>query len=81
MQSLARGFCVCLLLVSAGCAQLITPSSPPGLNVPFAAVQPFSLTAVGDIAPPAWEPWVLSRFLAKTNYRIVDLEGERVLEA
>jgi len=82
MQSLTRGICVCLLLVSAGCAQLITPyPSPPGLNIPFSAVQPFSLTAVGESVPPTWEPWVLSRFLAKTKYQIIDLEGERVLAA
>jgi len=82
MQSLARGICVCLLLAVAGCAQLMTPyPSPPGLNIPFSAVQPFSLTAVGESVPPTWEPWVLSRFLAKTKYQIIDFEGERVLAA
>ena len=82
MQSLARGVCVGFLFAIAGCAQLITPyPSPPGLNLPFASVQPFSLTSVGEAAPLAWEPWILSRFLAKTKYRIVDHDGERVLEA
>ncbi|MEP7156478.1 MAG: DUF3047 domain-containing protein [Betaproteobacteria bacterium] len=47
----------------------------------YSAVQPFSLTAVGEHAPVGWEPWILSRFLAQTKYNIVDMEGERVLFA
>lgn len=69
-------------LALAGCAQVITPyQQPAGIALLFEAVQPFSLTSPGETAPPAWEPWVLSRFLARTKYRIVDHEGERVLEA
>ena len=52
-----------------------------GSQAAFTSVQPFSLTSVGEVAPPAWEPWILSRFLARTRYQIVDHEGERVLEA
>ncbi|MEO8386075.1 MAG: DUF3047 domain-containing protein [Betaproteobacteria bacterium] len=82
MRRLARGTCIGLLLVVSGCAQLITPHpGSPGLGVSFESVQPFSLTPVGETAPPAWEPWVLSRFLARTKYRIVDVDGERVLHA
>ena len=70
------------LLLGTGCAQLIKPYPlQSGSQAAFASVQPFSLTSVGEIAPPAWEPWVLSRFLARTRYQIVEHEGERVLEA
>lgn len=66
----------------AGCAQMVTPwPETPGIAGPYASVQPFSLTSPGETAPPGWEPWILSRFLAKTDYKIVDLDGERVLAA
>ena len=82
MQGLAQRICFGSLFVMAGCAQLITPSSPARLSpVPFGGVQPFSLTSLGETVPPAWEPWILSRFLARTKYRIVEHDGERVLEA
>lgn len=66
------------LALLTGCA--VTPTAgPPG--APYAAVQPFSLTPPGEVMPIGWEPWILSRFLARTEYRIVDLDGERVLRA
>ncbi|MEO8102693.1 MAG: DUF3047 domain-containing protein [Betaproteobacteria bacterium] len=48
---------------------------------PLQSVQPFSLTAVGEIAPQGWQPWILSRFLARTQYGIVEHDGEHVLAA
>ena len=82
MRGLARRGIFCSLLGLAGCAQFITLApGPPRLSFPFAAVQPFSLTSIGETVPTAWEPWVLSRFLARTKYRIVEHEGERVLQA
>ncbi len=70
------------VLILSGCAGFITPPLPPTSGAgPYAAVQPFSLTSIGETAPPGWEPWILSRFMARTQYRIVDLEGERVLAA
>lgn len=81
IRGLARRTIFCSVLAMAGCAQFITPKYPPGLLLPFAAVQPFSLTPIGETTPTAWEPWLLSRFLARTKYRIVEHEGERVLEA
>ena len=72
----------CTVVALSGCAQLITPALPvPGTAGPYGAVQAFSLTSIGETAPPGWEPWILSRFMARTQYRIVDLEGERVLAA
>ena len=76
-----------LLLCSAmvflsGCAELMTSPMPiTGAGAPLNAVQPFSLTSVGETAPPSWQPWILSRFLARTQYGIVEHEGERVLLA
>lgn len=67
----------CVTVLIAGCVQMAAP--PAG--APFAAVQPFSLTSVGETAPPGWEPWILSRFLARTRYGIVMHDGERVLAA
>lgn len=82
MQNLMRNVILAALLLLAGCAQFITPRlPPPGPSTPFEAVQPFSLTTIGEPAPPAWEPWILSRFLGRTKYRIVEHEGERVLQA
>ncbi len=70
------------ILLLGGCAELTASRVPENrIAAPMQAVQPFSLTSVGEIAPPAWEPWVLSRFLARTHYGIVDLDGERVLAA
>ena len=72
--------CGAIMLLS-GCAVLIAPAVPATAFGPFNAVQPFSLTAVGETAPSGWQPWILSRFLARTHYGIVELEGERVLAA
>ena len=71
------GFC----LILAGCSSFIAPVPSPSSFAgfgPFQAVQPFSLTPVGQPAPAGWEPWILSRFLAKTRYQIVDEDGQRV---
>jgi hypothetical protein len=82
MGNRLRHAIVIAMFVLAGCAQFITPDlGISRLAMPFASVQPFSLTSLGETAPPAWEPWVLSRFLAQTKYRIVDHDGERVLQA
>lgn len=73
------GFSVLML---SGCAGIVTPLVPVADSLgPYAAVQPFSLTSLGETAPPGWEPWILSRFMAKTDYRIIEHEGERVLAA
>jgi len=77
-----RFLLVGVALTLSGCASIITPTMPAAdLHGPYGAVQPFSLTSVGENVPAGWEPWILSRFLARTQYHIVDLEGERVLAA
>jgi Protein of unknown function (DUF3047) len=68
-----------LALWIAGCA---SPSpAPVSTTKLLAGVLPFSEAPVGDPHPMGWEPWVLSRFLGKTDYRIVEYEGARVLAA
>ena len=76
-------FLLCsVIFLVGGCAQLIVPTLPASsYHATFNAVQAFSLSAVGDTAPPGWEPWTLSRFTARTQYGIIDHEGERVLAA
>lgn len=79
---LMRFFLCSAMVFLTGCANLITPAAPVNAMVgPFNAVQPFSLTSVGESAPPGWEPWILSRFMARTQYGIIEHEGERVLAA
>jgi hypothetical protein len=66
----------------SGCVELMTAPVPAtGAGAPLHAVQPFSQSPVGETAPPAWQPWILSRFLARTHYGIVEHDGERVLAA
>ncbi len=81
MKIISRRLCFSVAWLLTGCVQVSVPQSPTGPAGPFAAVQPFSMTTLGEAVPPAWEPWLLSRFLTRTNYRIIEHEGERVLEA
>lgn len=76
-------FLICgAMMFLAGCAELLTaPSRVSGDDTPLNTVQPFSLTAVGETAPRGWQPWILSRYLARTQYGIVEHDGERVLAA
>jgi len=72
----------CAIVLLGGCAEIMTSHARmSGNGGLFNAVQPFSLTSVGKTAPAGWEPWILSRFMARTQYGIVDHEGERVLAA
>jgi hypothetical protein len=80
MLTFRSGFVIAAVACLAGCSS--APSVPQkSSETVFQSIQPFSLTPVGEAAPVGWEPWILSRFLARTKYKIVDLDGERVLEA
>ncbi|NML42883.1 DUF3047 domain-containing protein [Ramlibacter sp. G-1-2-2] len=63
-----------LALGLAGCA-----SAPQAQSE--AAVSQFSTCQQVDCLPPGWEPYVLRRDLPRTDYRMVDFEGQRVLHA
>ncbi len=76
-------FLLCSSIMFLGaCAQYTAPTLPAKSSIgELNAVQAFSLSNVGDTLPPGWEHWTLSRFIARTQYGIVDHEGERVLAA
>jgi hypothetical protein len=72
-------FVVCAM---SGCAELIVPPASFVGNAPhLTSVQPFSQSVPGEAVPRGWETWNLSRFIASTQYQIVEHEGERVLFA
>lgn len=48
---------------------------------PAESISPFSLTASGDMLPSGWQHWIISRFNRKTQYKIVEQDGAKVLEA
>jgi hypothetical protein len=55
-------------------------------NVPRVAAKPdhvaaFSMSQLGEPHPLEWQPWVFSRFNRRTDYRVVELDGKRVLKA
>lgn len=68
---------LCFLLLLAGCA------APPTHEVPAGAITPFSAGAVGSALPRGWQPLIISRAKAPTEYRLVrdPLSGEIVLRA
>lgn len=68
---------LCLLLLLAGCA------APPARDVPAGAITPFSAGAAGRALPRGWQPLIISRAKAPTEYRLVrdPLTGEVVLHA
>ena len=69
-------------LFIAGCGHVSAPSIPSARqSLAQAMVQPFSTRTAGESVPAPWEPWLISRFLAKTEYSIVEHDGERVLSA
>ncbi|HWI81916.1 DUF3047 domain-containing protein [Ramlibacter sp.] len=63
-----------LAAVLAGCV------TPPRRELPQ-AVAPFSTLRALDGLPPGWEELVMRRDLPRTDYRVVTLDGRRVLRA
>ncbi|MBL0720591.1 DUF3047 domain-containing protein [Piscinibacter sp. Jin2] len=64
-----------------GCAT--REEAVPAAPVAAAAVQvpPFSTAPAGSSLPPGWSPYVIYRQRAKTEYRLAEREGRRVLHA
>ncbi len=72
-----RVMLVAALAVLTGCATLVS-----SLRMPWPDhVAAFSNAAVGESHPAPWQLWTLSRFSRRTEYRVVDVDGERVLRA
>jgi hypothetical protein len=68
--------------VVAGCASVPLPSgSGPVMSKRPDHVAAFSLSQLGEPHPLEWQPWVFSRFNRRTDYRVVELDGARVLRA
>ncbi|MBI3714424.1 MAG: DUF3047 domain-containing protein [Betaproteobacteria bacterium] len=72
---------VCLVLLAtlmlAGCAsRIVVTEEQRAVTVPR-----FSDAPLGPPMIQGWNPWVLSRFSKPTQYRVVDSDAGRVLEA
>lgn len=77
--SLSATFAAVLLL--SACASG-PPAKPAVFTLsPTETVSPFSLANSGEALPTGWQPWIISRFNRKTQYRIVERDGAHVLEA
>jgi hypothetical protein len=72
---------VLVALVGAGCSsvQPIAKNSDAASRT-LTAVTPFSIAA-GNALPAEWKPFIMSRMLNRTDYRIVLEEGKPVLQA
>lgn len=55
--------------------------STRALSAEPCTVPAFSAAGTQDRLPPGWQPWILSRFKRETEYRLVEEEGVRVVEA
>lgn len=71
------------VLVLAACAfgAAKLPARSAGVVEQPHQVAQFSTAALGEPHPLTWQPWILSRLNRRTDYRVVDLDARRVLEA
>jgi hypothetical protein len=69
---------LCVVLLAAGCSTAIKPT-PIAERAPN--VTPFSAADMTTPLPSDWQPWILSRFNAKTQYSVVEKDGRKVLQA
>ena len=70
-------------LAAAGLVGCAAPSAdrPPRGVVVSNAIVPFSMSPADGTLPVGWVPYVMRRDLAPTQYRMVERDGRRVLEA
>ncbi len=65
-------------LLFSGCAGVL----PGPVDVSKSTqIAPFSTSQLGEPHPLSWQPWIITRFNRRTDYRVVELEGVRVLKA
>ncbi len=64
--------------LNAGCASVATPIADAARA---RLVTPFSSATADGAIPVSWQPWIMSKFLKRTEYRIVHEAGKPVLEA
>jgi hypothetical protein len=65
------------LAVLAGCAGQRASTNPSKPD----HVAAFSTAQLGEPHPLEWQPWIISRFNRRTEYRVVEEDGQRVLLA
>jgi hypothetical protein len=68
-----------LLPLISGCAT--KPAATTQRAPSTAEITQFSAGTVSAPPPQQWQPWIISRFNRRTDYRIVELDGARVLKA
>ena len=80
VSKLSLGLAVLTVLLLGACVS--EPAKPAVFKLPLnEAIAPFSLATSGEALPAGWQPWIISRFNRKTQYRIVEQQGAHVLEA
>lgn len=70
-------FLLCAAALLAGCSSAGTTR----LGAKPDRVAAFSLSQLGEPHPLEWQPWVFSRFNRRTDYRVIEMDGRRVLRA
>ncbi len=66
-----------VLFLLAGCATHVeVPEDRRTTDVPR-----FSQSSLGLLLSQGWNPWIMSRFSKRTEYKVVDTDAGRVLEA
>ena len=70
-------FLLCAAALLAGCSS----ASTTRLGAKPDRVAAFSLSQLGEPHPLEWQPWVFSRFNRRTDYRVIEMDGRRVLRA
>jgi hypothetical protein len=70
-------FLLCVAALLAGCSS----ASTTRLGAKPDRVAAFSLSQLGEPHPLEWQPWVFSRFNRRTDYRVIEMDGRRVLRA
>ncbi|MBC7623246.1 MAG: DUF3047 domain-containing protein [Aeromicrobium sp.] len=76
-SSILRWAVIVALGLAAGCAN--KAASP--LNTRPDHVAAFSMAQLGEPHPLEWQPWVFSKFNRRTDYRVIETDGGRVLRA
>lgn len=77
-HAIFAGLVVLAMAALSGCASQVKPT-PLAERAP--SVTRFSTSPVGDVTPSDWQPWIISRFNKRTQYRVVEKDGRNVLEA
>ena len=81
MCMMRRAASFAALVLIAGCATVVMEETKAPGTVALPYVRSFSGHPPGEILPPGWQPWILSRFKRPTEYRLVNQQGKTVVRA